>query len=312
VTIAWLFPGQGAQEVGMGRALAETSAAARDVFARADAALGDKLSEICFAGPMEALTLTANTQPALVATSMAILAALRETMPALPAPSFAAGHSLGEYSALCAAGVLSVEDAVRLTRVRGQAMQEAVPAGEGGMGAVMGMDADGVILLCADAAEGDVLSPANFNSPGQIVIAGHARAVDRAKELAQKRGGKLTPLKVSAPFHCALMRPAAAQLAPALSAAAVRRFDFPVVANVDGAPNDDPARVAELLLRQIDAPVQWVRTVEALAAAGVTKALEIGPGKVLAGLVKRIDKRISVLNVSDVEGIAKVAAFLAG
>jgi len=310
VTIAWLFPGQGAQEVGMGKALAESSAAARDVYDRADAALGDELSEICFAGPMEALTLTANTQPALVATSMAILAALREAVPDLPAPSFAAGHSLGEYSALCAAGVLTVEDAVRLTRVRGQAMQEAVPAGEGGMGAIMGMDAEGVMKLCADAAEGDVLSPANFNSPGQIVIAGHARAVDRAKELAQKRGGKLTPLKVSAPFHCALMRPAALPLSAALSAAAVRRYDFPVVANVDAAPNEDPARVAELLLRQIDAPVQWVKTIEALAAAGVTKALEIGPGKVLAGLVKRIDKRISVLNVSDAEGIAKVPAFL--
>ncbi|APR77604.1 Malonyl CoA-acyl carrier protein transacylase [Minicystis rosea] len=309
--VAWLFPGQGAQEVGMGKALAESSAAARDVFARADAALSAPISKLCFEGPMEELTLTANTQPALVATSSALVAALRERHPDLVVPSFAAGHSLGEYSALVAAGVLDLEAAVRLCRHRGQFMQEAVPPGEGAMAAIMGMDAEGVVKLCEDAAQGDVLSPANFNSPGQIVIAGHARAVDRAKELAGARGGKLTPLKVSAPFHCALMRPAAERLAPELASAAMKPFAFPVVANIDAEPNTDPTRVADLLTRQIDGPVQWVKIIERMAAEGVTKALEIGPGKVLAGLVKRIDRRIQVLNVSDAEAIEKVPAFLA-
>ena len=294
----------------MGKALAAASPRAREIFDRADAALGASISQLCFEGPLEALTLTANTQPALVATSAALVAALRERCPDLPAPDFAAGHSLGEYSALVAAGAFDLEAAVRLCRLRGQAMQEAVPPGEGGMAAIMGMDAAGVAALCVDAAQGDVLSPANFNSPGQIVIAGHARAVDRARDLAGARGGKLTPLKVSAPFHCALMRPAAERLAPALAGTAVHALAFPVVANVDGEPNLDPARVAELLTRQIDGPVQWVKTIERIAAEGVTKALEIGPGKVLAGLVKRIDKRIRVLSVSDLEGIDKVAAFL--
>jgi [acyl-carrier-protein] S-malonyltransferase len=311
VKIAWLFPGQGAQEVGMGKALAASSAAARDVFSRADAALGASISRLCFEGPIEELTLTTNTQPALVTTSSALVAALRERYPDLPAPAFAAGHSLGEYSALVASGALSLEAAVRLTRLRGQAMQEAVPPGVGAMGAIMGMDAEAVTKLCEDAAQGDVLSPANWNSPGQIVIAGHAAAVERAKELAGARGGRLTPLKVSAPFHCALMRPAAERLAAELANVTVSKLAFPVVANVDGEPNADAARVSDLLVRQIDAPVQWVKTIERIAAEGVTKALEIGPGKVLAGLVKRVDRRVSVLNVSDAEGIEKVAAFLA-
>ena len=296
----------------MGRAVAAASAAARDVFARADRALEQPLSTLCFEGPLEQLTLTANTQPALVAVSSALAAALRERWPDLPAPAFAAGHSLGEYSALVAAGALDVEAAVRLCRTRGVAMQDAVPPGEGGMAAVMGMDAGGVAALCADAAQGDVLSPANFNGPGQIVIAGHARAVERAREIGGQRGGKLTILKVSAPFHCALMRPAAERMAPHLAATTVRPLAFPVVANVDAEPNADPTRVADLLTRQIESPVQWVRVIERLAAEGVTAALEIGPGKVLAGLVKRIDKRIKVLNVSDPDSIEKVDAFVRG
>jgi len=296
----------------MGKALAEASPAARDVFARADAALDAPISRLCFEGPIEELTLTANTQPALVATSAALVAALRERVPDLAAPSFAAGHSLGEYSALVAAGAIDLQAAVRLCRLRGQAMQDAAPPGEGAMAAIMGMDEAAVVQLCADAAQGDVLSPANFNSPGQIVIAGHARAIVRAKELAGARGGKLTPLKVSAPFHCALMRPAAERLAPELARTALHAFAFPVVANVDGEPNADPARVPELLTRQIAGPVQWVKIIERIAAEGVTKALEIGPGKVLAGLVKRIDRRVMVLNVSDAAGIEKVPAFLAG
>ncbi len=308
--IAWLFPGQGSQEVGMGKALAEVSPAARAVFARADEALGEPISRLCFEGPIEELTLTANTQPALVATSAALVAALRERWPEMPAPAFAAGHSLGEYSALVAAGVLTLEAAVRLCRLRGQAMQEAVPPGEGSMGAVMGMDAAAVETLCADAAQGEVLSPANFNSPGQTVIAGHASAVARAKDLAGSRGGKVTLLKVSAPFHCALMRPAAERLRPELGRTAMSQPSFPIVANVDAAANVDPARVPDLLTRQIDGPVRWVEIIERIAAEGVTNALEIGPGKTLSGLVKRIDRRIKVFNVSDPESVEKADAFL--
>ena len=295
----------------MGKALAASSAAARDVFDRADAALGSPLSKLCFEGPLEELTLTENTQPALLTVSTALVAALGERYPDLAGPAFAAGHSLGEYSALVAAGALDLESAVRICRLRGQAMQDAVPPGLGAMAAIMGMDAEGVARLCADAAQGDVLSPANFNSPGQIVVAGHARAVERAREIVGARGGKLTPLKVSAPFHCALMRPAAERLAPALAETKIGALAFPVVANVDAEPNADPARVPELLTRQVDAPVQWVKIIERLANEGVTKALEIGPGKVLAGLVKRIDRRVAVLNVSDAEGVERVAAFLA-
>ena len=295
----------------MGKALAASSAAARDVFDRADAALGSPLSKLCFEGPLEELTLTENTQPALLTVSTALVAALGERYPDLAGPTFAAGHSLGEYSALVAAGALDLESAVRICRLRGQAMQDAVPPGLGAMAAIMGMDAEGVARLCADAAQGDVLSPANFNSPGQIVVAGHARAVERAREIVGARGGKLTPLKVSAPFHCALMRPAAERLAPALAETRIGALAFPVVANVDAEPNADPARVPELLTRQVDAPVQWVKIIERLANEGVTRALEIGPGKVLAGLVKRIDRRVAVLNVSDAEGIERVAAFLA-
>ncbi|MGK4004713.1 ACP S-malonyltransferase [Sorangium sp. So ce1036] len=308
--IAWLFPGQGAQEVGMGKALAEVSPAARGVFARADAALGEPISRLCFEGPIEALTLTSNTQPAIVATSCAVAAALIEHLPNLDPPLYAAGHSLGEYSALVAAGALEVEEAVRLCRIRGSAMQEAVPAGEGAMSALVGLDQDAVLAICAEAAQGDVVSPANYNGPGQIVIAGHNRAVARAGELAVARGGKAIALKVSAPFHCALMRPAAERLRPELERTPLRPLAFPVIANVDAAPNSDPERVRSLLLRQVDGTVQWTQTIERMAADGVTHALELGPGKVLAGLVKRITKQIKVLNVSDMAGIERVSAFL--
>ncbi len=295
----------------MGRALAESSPAARAVFDRADAALGEPLSKLCFEGPIEALTLTANTQPALVAVSAAVVAALRARFPDMRLPAFAAGHSLGEYSALVAAGALDLETALRLCRLRGLAMQEAVPAGVGGMAAVMGLDAAGVAALCEEAAQGDVLSPANFNGPGQTVIAGTAAAVERARDLAPSRGGRATLLKVSAPFHCALMRPAADRLAPELARARVGPFAFPVIANVDAEPNSDPARVPDLLVRQIDAPVQWQRTIERMVALGVTLAIELGPGKVLSGLVRRIDRRIKLLNVGTPEGIEQVPALLA-
>lgn len=299
----------------MGKALREASPAARAVFARADGALlaagmERPISDLCFDGPIEALTLTANTQPALVTVSSALVAALRERLPALGAPACAAGHSLGEYSALVAAGALSLEDAVRLCHLRGQAMQDAVPAGQGGMAAVMGLDAAGVVALCADAAEGEVLGPANFNGPGQTVIAGHASAVERARVLAAARGGKAVLLKVSAPFHCALMRPAAERLAPELARVNIGTLSFPVVANVDGVANSDAERVRDLLVRQIDSPVQWLKSIELLAAEGVTHALEIGPQKVLAGLVKRITKQITVLAVSDLESIDRAAVLL--
>lgn len=307
--LAWLFPGQGSQEVGMGKAVYDASAAARDVYAAADTALGEPISRLCFEGPIETLTLTAVTQPAIVATSSALVAALREQHPSV-APSFAAGHSLGEYSALVAAGAFDPARAVLLCRLRGQAMQDAVPAGQGAMAAIMGLDPQAISDVCADAAHGEVVSPANFNAPGQIVIAGHAGAVARASELVAGRGGKAIPLKVSAPFHCALMRPAAERLSPELAALPLKPLAFPVIANFDAEPNADPNRVVELLVRQIDGPVQWVRTIERMAAEGVTHALEIGPGKVLAGLVKRISKQIKVLNIADPEAISKVPVFL--
>ncbi len=310
VKLAWLFPGQGSQEVGMGKAAFDAFASAREVFGTADEALGEPISKLCFEGPIETLTLTTVTQPAIVATSSALVAALREAFPDIT-PAFAAGHSLGEYSALVAAGALRARDAVKLCRLRGQAMQEAVPQGQGAMAAIMGLGPEVIASVCADAAQGEVVSPANFNAPGQIVIAGHAGAVSRAAEMVASRGGKAIPLKVSAPFHCALMRPAAARLSPELRALTVAPLSFPVIANVDAEPNVEAAKVVDLLLRQMDGPVQWVNTIERMAKEGVTHALEIGSGKVLAGLVKRITKQIKVLNVSDPDSIAKVPAFLA-
>jgi [acyl-carrier-protein] S-malonyltransferase len=310
--IAWIFPGQGAQEVGMGRAVFEASAAARDVFERADRSLGFSLSTLCFEGPVEELTLTANTQPALLVTSTAILAALREAVPELPLPAFAAGHSLGEYSALVAAGALTLEDAARLVRLRGTAMQEAVPAGQGAMAAIMGLSADELRAVCVEAAEGEAVGPANWNGPGQVVIAGHAGAVARASALATARKGKAIALKVSAPFHSALMAPAARRMEQALCEVNISPLVFPVIANIDGEPNSDPAGVRTRLVRQVDGAVEWQRTVERLVAEGVTLALELGPGKVLAGLVKRIDKSLRVINVSDPAGFEAARAAVLG
>jgi [acyl-carrier-protein] S-malonyltransferase len=310
MTIAWLFPGQGSQEVGMGKSLCQTSASARSVFERADRALGYSIQKLCFDGPMETLTLTENAQPAIVTTSIAALVALREAHAALPQPAFALGHSLGEYSALVAAGALELEDAVRLVHLRGRAMQEAVPEGQGAMAAIMGGDESVVRALCEEAAQGEMLSPANFNAPGQIVISGAAGAVARARDLAGGRGLKAIPLKVSAPFHSALMAPAARAVEKALAELRVKSLDFPVVPNVDAKPNTDAARVKALLVRQIDAPVRWHESIAAVAEAGVTRALEIGPGKVLAGLVKRIDKRITVFGCSDPASVAGAPAFL--
>jgi len=294
----------------MGRALAGAFPQASRIFERADQALEFSIRALCFDGPEAELTLTKHTQPAIVATSIAILAAIRAAHPRLPTPSFAAGHSLGEYSALVAAGALTLEDAVRIVHLRGRAMQDAVPEGEGGMAAIMGGDRAAIEALCREAAEGDVLSPANFNAPGQIVISGHKRAVERATLLAGSRKLKAILLKVSAPFHCALMAPAAQAVEAALAPLTLARPDFPVIANVTALPNQDAEAIKALLVRQIDAPVLWEQTIALMAESGITHALEIGPGKVLTGLAKRIDKRIAVLNVGDAEGIAKIPEFL--
>ncbi|MBS2018684.1 MAG: ACP S-malonyltransferase [Deltaproteobacteria bacterium] len=316
--VAWLFPGQGSQAVGMGRDLLEASPAARDVFERADKALGESLSKIILEGPEDVLTLTANAQPALVTMSMAVLAAMREKHPDLPSPRFAAGHSLGEYSALVAAGALSLEDAVRLVRARGNAMQGAVPAGEGAMAAIMGLDASKLESICREVSEEKdsegkpygVVSCANFNAPGQIVIAGTARAVARAGERAGEDKGKAIPLKVSAPFHCALMAPAAKVLEGELAKVDVKPLAFPVVANVDARPNTDPKRVKELLVRQVDGAVRWEQAVRLMHMEGITHAIEIGPGKVLAGLGRRIAKDMKILSVGDAASLGAIPAHL--
>jgi len=293
----------------MGRALWESSPAARSVFEAADDALGEHFSKLIFEGPADDLTQTANAQPAILTASIAALAALREAHPDAPSPTFAAGHSLGEYSALVAAGVLDLRTAVRLVRLRGEAMQRAVPTGVGGMAAIMGGDAAAVEALCAEVRESlgpdQVLSAANFNAPGQIVIAGHAQAVEKASQLAGTRKLKAIALKVSAPFHCALMLPAADVVSKALAGAAFEQFRFPVISNVDARPNSDPARARELLVRQIAGAVRWQESMEYVAAQGATLALEIGPGRVLAGLAR---KAAPGLDVKPVFEPAEVAA----
>ena len=283
--LAFLFPGQGSQEVGMGRALAERSPAAAAVWAEADAALGFPLSTLCFEGPAADLALTANTQPAVLTTSVAAAAALAERG---VTPGLAAGHSLGEYSALVVAGALRFADAVQLVRRRGEFMQEAVPVGTGAMAALMGVELAAVEQLCAEAAQGEVVGVANINSPGQIVIAGHRGAVERAVEGAAARGGrKSVLLPVSAPFHCALMKPAADRLVAELERVAVSDPRIPVVRNVDGGVTRTADEVKPFLVQQVASPVRWTDCVERLAREGATSFLEVGPGRVLTGLLKR-------------------------
>ncbi|WP_281065559.1 ACP S-malonyltransferase [Jiella sonneratiae] len=304
MTLALVFPGQGSQAVGMGRTLAETYAESRAVFEEVDEALGEKLSALIFEGPEESLTLTENAQPALMAVSLAAMRALEAEGFAVTAADYVAGHSLGEYSALCAAGAIGVSEAARLLKLRGRAMQAAVPAGEGGMAAILGLDAASVAELCVRAAEGEVLSPANDNGGGQIVISGAAAAVARAVALAPEAGAKRAiPLPVSAPFHCSLMAPAAEKMAEALATATIRAPKVPVVSNVTATPTADPAEIRDRLVRQVTGEVRWRESMEYLAGTGVTDLVEIGSGKVLSGLARRIDKRLSAQALGTAEAV---------
>lgn len=304
--IACLFPGQGSQAVGMGQAFAEAFPASRAVFDEADAALGEALSALIFNGPAETLMLTQHTQPAILTASIAAWRALSARG---ISPAFVAGHSLGEYSAHVAAGTFDFSDAVRLVRNRGRYMQEAVPVGTGAMAAILGLDEDAVLDACAEASQGDVVSPANLNGGGQIAIAGAADAVARAGECARARGAKrVIPLKVSAPFHCALMRPAQDRLEPELRAVAARDPRVPVVANIDAQPRTTAAAAIDALVAQVSSPVRWEDTVRFLAAAGVTTYIEVGPGTVLSGLVRKIQKDATVHSVQTPQDLDALAS----
>lgn len=296
---AFIFPGQGSQYPGMGKELAENFPLARQVFEEADDALCSKISRVCFEGPEDELKLTANTQPAILTVSVAALRVVSAET-GLSA-DYLAGHSLGEYSALVAAGAIDFCDAVRTVRARGTFMQEAVPVGVGAMAAILGVEPEILAGICAEAAQGEVVSPANFNSPGQIVIAGHAGAVNRAIEIAKARGfRKAMLLPVSAPFHCSLMSPAADRLAETLKSVTIGSFSAPVVTNVEGKPNNNETRVRELLVRQVCAPVLWDGSVQEMTKLGVISFVEIGPGKVLSGLVKRITRDVVTRNIEDI------------
>jgi [acyl-carrier-protein] S-malonyltransferase len=301
---AFLFPGQGSQKVGMGRALCEAFPAAKAVYDEADAALGFSLSKLCWEGPEADLTLTAHAQPAILTTSVAALRVL--TAETGLVADVVAGHSLGEFSALVAAGALRFADAVKIVHLRGKYMQEAVPAGTGAMAAVLGLGAAEIEAACAQVREelGQVVSPANLNGGGQVVIAGAKAAVERAAEVLKSKGAKrVVPLAVSAPFHCALMQPAAVQLEKALAAIEVAAPRVPVITNVEAAPNQDPARVRQLLVEQVTAPVRWEESISRMAAMGVSAAVEVGAGNVLAGLVKRIAPGIEVRGAGDPDAI---------
>jgi [acyl-carrier-protein] S-malonyltransferase len=306
---AFVFPGQGAQTVGMGRDLAEGWPEAAAVYEAVDAALGERLSALIWEGEADALTLTENAQPALMATSMAAMAALRAEGVGVETAAFVAGHSLGEYSALCAAGAIGLADAARLLRLRGRAMQAAVPVGEGAMAALLGLGIDAAREVAAEAAEGAVCAAANDNDPGQVVVSGHRDAVERAVEIAKERGAKRAVLlPVSAPFHCALMRPAAEAMEAALAEVEIAAPAVPVVANVRAEAVDDPAEIRGLLVEQVTAPVRWRESVEWMAGRGVGALWEIGAGKALSGMARRIDRSLETLAVGTAEQVRAAAA----
>jgi [acyl-carrier-protein] S-malonyltransferase len=304
--LAFVFPGQGSQAVGMGKAFHDASPAARAVFEQADAALGVPLTRVMFEGPERELALTANTQPAVLTASVAAAAACAERG---LTPALVAGHSLGEYSALVVAGALQLADAVRVVRKRGELMQEAVPVGTGAMAAIMGLSLDAVEAVCRESAQGEVVEIANINSVAQIVIAGHARAVERAVALAGQRGGKKSVLlPVSAPFHCALMKPAADRLAAELRGVTVAAPRIPVVRNVDAGVTRSASDVVPLLLSQVASPVRWTDCVARLAAEGATTFVEVGPGRVLTALTRRIVDGARALSVEDPASLDKALA----
>ena len=309
MSIAFVFPGQGAQTIGMGKALADAYPAARAVFQEVDDALGEDLSGLIWSGEIETLTLTENAQPALMATSMAAMAALGAEGITLDRAAFVAGHSLGEYSALCAAGTLSLADTARLLRIRGRAMQAAVPVGQGGMAAILGLDADAADKVAQEAAQGDVCQLANENDPSQNVLSGSAEAIARAVVLAKEAGAKRAlPLPVSAPFHCALMQPAAEAMAKALSEVEMRAPTVPLVANVTAEAVSDAARIRDLLIEQVTGRVRWRTSVEWMAAQGVTEFWEIGAGKALSGMIRRIEKDATCRAVGTPDDIAALSA----
>ncbi|HVI72262.1 MAG TPA: ACP S-malonyltransferase [Pyrinomonadaceae bacterium] len=307
--VAVMFPGQGSQSPGMGKELFEKFPVARQVFEEADDALGFRISRLCFEGPAEALQLTENTQPAILTVSVAAFRALKEA--GTSAPAFVAGHSLGEYSALVAAGALSLSDAVRTVRARGRYMQEAVPVGTGAMAAVIGGELSAIEKACEAASSGQVCSVANMNSPNQVVIAGNTEAVDRAIEALQGVAKRVMKLNVSAPFHCALMKPAQDRLAADLAALQFTEPAMPVITNVDAAATSTPDELRDALVRQVSAPVRWSESMQLLMQQGVDTFVEVGPGKVLTGLARQINRDAKTLNVEDAASLEATRVGLA-
>lgn len=305
---AFVFPGQGAQTIGMGKALAEAYPAAQAVFDEVDEALGENLSKLIWEGEQDTLTLTQNAQPALMATSLAAMRALEAEGVSIEAAKFVAGHSLGEYSALAAAGALSVADTARLLRTRGLAMQKAVPVGVGAMAAILGLDLEAVRGVASDAAEGEICQAANDNDPAQVVVSGHAGAVARAVELAKERGAKRAMLlPVSAPFHCALMQPAADAMQEALAEVSFAASNVPVVANVIASAESDPDNLRKLLVTQVTGSVRWRESVAYMAGEGITEIWEIGAGKALSGMVRRIAKEVATRAVGTPDDVKAAA-----